>query len=443
MSERSLSEIWSQLMTKMQRNLPEERFERWFSLIKPLKFTQNTLILETPNPFSSNWLQEHYGNLLENNLKEMGLGEIKINFVSATPTKETEPPHPPVKTKTDAGEKPRLNSRYTFDAFVIGPSNRIAHAVALAVAESPAKAYNPLFIYGGVGLGKTHLLQAIGHYIYGRDPQSKVTYISSEEFTNQLINAIQNRTTTKFREKYRNVDTLLIDDIYFIAGKESTQEEFFHTFNTLFDSHKQIVLSSDRSPKEIQGLEERLVSRFGWGMITDIQPPDFETRNAILIDKAKRAGLDVPQEVIRFLSEKIKTNIRELEGALIRIIAHATLTGEDLTLEFAQKVLKDLLHEEEKKITVELIQKKVAEYFNIRFSDMHTRRRNQAVAFPRQIAMYLVRELTNHSLPEIGVYFGGKDHTTILHAYHKIQKDMAKNRQLKDLVQKLLNNIIV
>jgi len=440
MSEKNLPQVWSEILANIQQKIHPHSFQTWFASLKPISLDSDTLTLGTPDQFFSNWLKDRYGALLEQELKELGLANVKINFVLVEPGPQGELPVAQLaaKLKTETEEKVRLNSFYTFESFVVGSSNRFAHAACMAVAESPAKAYNPLFIYGGVGLGKTHLLQAVGHYVRLRNPKVKLTYISSEEFTNQLISAIQNRTTIRFRERYRNVDVLLIDDIYFIAGKESTQEEFFHTFNALYDAHKQIVLSSDRSPKDIQGLEERLVSRFGWGLATDIQPPDFETRSAILRKKVELAGVKVPQEVILFISEKVKTNIRELEGALIRVVAQAELSGEKISLDGAQKILKDMIREEEKKITIDVIQKKVAEHFNIRFSDMRTRKRNQAVAFPRQVAMYLSRELTTHSLPEIGMYFGGKDHTTILHAWNKINKDIEKQKALKETVKNLM-----
>ncbi len=442
MNEKKIQEMWPKIMASIQEKINPHSYETWFASLRPVSLTKEAFTLETPNQFFKDWLKEHYGDLLEKSLKEVGLGNVKINLTLSSLSGEKAAPQAlATKIKPDSEEKARLNSRYTFDSFVIGPSNRFAHAAALAVAESPAKAYNPLFIYGDVGLGKTHLLQAIGHHVLSCRPNTKVTYISSEEFTNQLINSIQNRTTPKFREKYRNVDVLIIDDIYFIAGKESTQEEFFHTFNTLYDAHKQIILSSDRSPRDIQGLEDRLVSRFGWGLVTDIQPPDFETRTAILRKKAELAGVEVPQEVTMLLSEKVKTNIRELEGALVRVIAHSTLEGEKISLDTVKKVLKDMFKEEENKITIENIQKKIAEHFSIRFLDMRTKKRNQAVVFPRQLAMYISRELTGHSLSEIGMYFGGKDHTTILHACNKIAKDMEKQKDLKDLVAKLVHKV--
>ncbi|MCM8798325.1 MAG: chromosomal replication initiator protein DnaA, partial [Candidatus Omnitrophica bacterium] len=316
MEEKNKNALWSVLLSVIEKKIHPRSYETWFSILQPLGWDDTTLIVGTPDQFFSEWLKERYGKVFKEALQEIGQGDIKIDFVSRRDI-DNSPGFSSLQNKREEG-KLRLNPLYTFENFVVGASNRFAHAACLAVAESPSRAYNPLFIYGGVGLGKTHLLQAIAHYIYHKNPQTHMVYISSEDFTNQLISAIQNRTTQKFRERYRNIDILLIDDIYFIAGKESTQEEFFHTFNTLYDAHKQIVLSSDRSPKDIQGLEERLVSRFGWGLVTDIQPPDFETRSAILRKKAELANIEVPQEVILFISEKIKNNIRELEGALVR-----------------------------------------------------------------------------------------------------------------------------
>ena len=317
-----------------------------------------------------------------------------------------------------------LNPRYTFDTFVIGNSNRLAHAASVAVAESPAKAYNPLFIYGGVGLGKTHLMHAIGHYVLSQNKKTKVVYVSSETFTNELINSIRDDRNIEFRNKYRNIDILLIDDIQFIAGKERTQEEFFHTFNSLYEANKQIIISSDRPPKEIPTLEDRLRSRFEWGLIADIQPPDLETRIAILKKKAKLENLVVPDEVLIYIAKKILSNIRELEGALIRIVAYSSLTNREINEELAIEALKDIISNTKPKfITPDLIKEKVAEFFNIKIEDFTAKKRTKSIVYPRQIAMYLCRELTDLSLPKIGEEFG-RDHTTILHAYDKISSDL-------------------
>ena len=330
-----------------------------------------------------------------------------------------------------------MNVKCTFDRFVVGPSNRFAHAASLAVAESPAKAYNPLFIYGGVGLGKTHLMQAIGHAIQQRWANRRIVYLSSEQFTNDLITAIQTKTTSKFRDRYRTVDVLLVDDIHFIAEKEATQEEFFHTFNALYDAHKQIVMSSDRSPKDIAGLEERLVSRFEWGLVTDIQSPDLETRIAILRKKAEESGAEVPPDVVTFIARQITANIRELEGALIRVVAYCHLFNRPMTAEVAQEVLRDMVREVSARITLEDIQERVATFYRITLADLRGLSRQRSVLYPRQIAMFLCRRLTEASLPEIGRAFGGRDHTTVLHAVDKITRELAQDMHKKQTVDRL------
>ena len=338
--------------------------------------------------------------------------------------------------------KNMLNPKYTFDTFVIGSGNRFAHAASLAVAEAPAKAYNPLFIYGGVGLGKTHLMHAIGHYVLEHNPSVKVVYLSSEKFTNEFINSIRDNRPDDFRNKYRNVDVLLIDDIQFLAGKESTQEEFFHTFNALHEENKQIVISSDRPPKEIPTLEDRLRSRFEWGLITDITPPDLETRIAILRKKAKAEGLDIPNEVMLYIANQIDTNIRELEGALIRVVAYSSLENKDITADLAAEALKSIIPSTKPKvITVHDIQKVVGEHYGVKLEDFAAKKRTKSIAFPRQIAMYLSRELTDLSLPKIGEEFGGRDHTTVIHAHDKISKmiqtDTQFQREIQELQEKL------
>ena len=347
-----------------------------------------------------------------------------------------------VNNTNETNQRAQLNPKYTFDTFVIGNSNRFAHAAALAVAEAPAQAYNPLFIYGGVGLGKTHLMHAIGHYILNQNPHSKVVYVSSEKFTNELINSIRDDRNNEFREKYRNVDVLLIDDIQFIAGKESTQEEFFHTFNALHEANKQIIISSDRPPKEIPTLEDRLRSRFEWGLISDIQPPDLETRIAILKKKAKMENLNIPDDVMLYIATKIQSNIRELEGALIRIVAYSSLTNKEVTVELAEEALKDIISDTKpRKITVDLIKEVVAKEFNVKIEDFNSKKRTRAIAYPRQIAMYLTRELTDLSLPKIGDEFGGRDHTTVIHAYDKIANDIKESEDFKNRVDNLIKDI--
>ena len=449
------SPIWPKAQEIIKKELANDQtFNIWFTPIRFVSVAQDILVLSVPNKFFKAWLMERYMPLISGAIQKASGRELKIDFVFAEapsdelsskkedePKKEVRPFWPFTRQNQGPAKEIGLNAKYTFDAFVVGASNRFAHAASIAVADSPAKAYNPLFIYGGVGLGKTHLMHAIGQHSIQKNPKSKILYISSEEFTNQLIGAIQNRTTAQFRLKYRGVDILLIDDIQFIAGKESTQEEFFHTFNALYDAHKQIVVSSDRPPKEIQALEERLVSRFEWGLVTDIQAPDFETRIAILKKKSEKGTITLPEDVFYFLAEKVRTNIRELEGALIRVVAYAKLVDKEVSVDLVKEVLKDMIMEGEKKITIDMIQRKVSEYFDIKLSDMRAKNRSKAVAYPRQIAMYLARQLTDFSLPEIGNYFGGRDHKTVIHAYDKIESDLKDKEGLRALVDRLVQSI--
>ncbi len=417
-------------------------YETWFSTIQVKEKNPETLVIEAPDVFFKNWIVEHYKTHIEEIVGETAKHPVYIEF-SVNPH-ILNPETQSRLTRFERGfsheadnSKSTLNSRFTFDAFVVGSSNRFACAASLAVAESPAKAYNPFFIYGPVGLGKTHLIQAITHKIRQLHPNLKHCYMSSEQFTNELIDSIRNRSTAQFRKKYREIDVLLIDDIQFIAGKESTQEEFFHTFNNLHDNRKQIIITSDRSPKEITNLEERLRSRFAWGLITDIQPPDFETRVAILRKKIQREPIAVPDDVIYFIAEQIRTNIRELEGALIRVAAYSLLEGCPMTLEMTKMVLKDMVKETVKNIRVEFVQEKVSDFFKIPVSDLRAKRRNKNIVFPRQMAMYLSRQLTNMSLPEIGGAFGGKDHTTVLHSCKKIEGDLNRDPKIKNIVDQL------
>ncbi len=430
---------WAQAREGLKARLGSEVVSRWLDPLAVTAVTERAVVLEAPNAFFRDWIAAHY---LEALRSSAGGREVQVMLSSAPemtprtlepPTRSTGGPEPTPSGRWEHG----LNQRYTFDRFVVGPSNRFAHAASLAVGESPAKAYNPLFIYGGVGLGKTHLMQAIGHAVIQRWPGRRVVYISSEGFTNDLISAIQNKTTARFRDRYRTVDLLLIDDIHFIAEKEATQEEFFHTFNTLYDAHKQIVMSSDRSPKEIAGLEERLVSRFEWGLVTDIQPPDLETRIAILRKKAEEAGVDVPGDVTTFIGHQITSNIRELEGALIRVVAYCNLFNKPLGAGVAREVLKDMVREVSSRVTLELIQRRVAEYFQIDLTEIRGAKRQRSILYPRQVAMYLCRRLTEASLPEIGRAFGGRDHTTVMHAVEKIAREIAQDLHKKHLVDHL------
>jgi chromosomal replication initiator protein len=395
------------------------------------------LTISVPDQYFGKWLEGHYQNLILSSVEEVVGHPLRLAYQVVEPPKAA----PSLPASPAAKERPEallgLNQKYTFDDFVIGPGNRFAHAASVAVSESPAKQYNPLFIYGPTGLGKTHLLQAIAHEMKRRQPDFKILYISSEKFTNQLITAIQTKSTPQFRAKYRTLDLLLIDDVHFIAEKDSTQEEFFNTFNTLYDAHKQIVVTSDRPPRDIPGLEERLVSRFGWGLVTDIQPPDFETRVAILKKKMERETVVVPDDVSYFIAGKIKSNIRELEGALIRVVAYCTLTNSKIDVRLAQEILKDSFQEEAQKFTIEGIQKVVADYFNVKVSDLRAKKRTVSIVRPRQIAMYLVRELTTHSFPEIGEFFGGKDHTTVLHSCNKIARERDNDVSVRSLLDKL------
>lgn len=439
-----LTKNWEEAQVKLKNKLGETVFTTWIAPLKLLPSENHHILLEAPDQFFKDWVEKHYLHLIQEIFKLQGLDNLLVKLVASD-----QPVAAAVAAPIESANKPittsgfiNLNSRYTFDNFVIGPSNRHAHAYSLAVANSPSKTYNPLFIYGGVGLGKTHLIQAICHQIRQNAPAGvKICYVSSERFTNELIDAIAHRSTAAFRQKYRSLDVLVIDDIHFIAGKESTQEEFFHTFNTLYDAHKQIIFSSDRPPKEITSLQERLVSRFGWGLATDIQPPDLETRVAILKKKIEREPVAVPDDVIFFIAQLIKTNIRELEGALIRTIAYSLLEEAPVTVALAQEVLKDLLKEPAKLITVDFIQRCVVEEFGISLQDLKTKKRNKQIVLPRQIAMYLSRELTELSLPEIGELFGGKDHTTVLHSYNKLKEEIQRNPDLKTRVEKVIQVI--
>jgi chromosomal replication initiator protein len=437
-----LKETWEKTRELIRAELREISFNTWIQEIKPITVDDTHYILSVTSPFNMNILTERYMNLIENALMEVTGKQCTVEFIvqgeeiepAPTQTERAEDPH--------GFEVPNLNPKYVFEEFVIGNSNSFAHAASLAVAESPAKAYNPLFIYGGVGLGKTHLMHAIGHYILSNNPNSRVVYVSSEKFTNELINSIKDDKNEAFRNKYRTVDVLLVDDIQFIAGKERTQEEFFHTFNTLHDANKQIILSSDRPPKEIPTLEDRLRSRFEWGLITDIQPPDFETRIAILKKKSEHDHVSVPSDVLEFIATKIKSNIRELEGALNRLVAYASLTNKEISVDLANEALKDLITQSKpKKINVDLIQEVVAKQYQIRVEDFSSRKRTRTIAFPRQVAMYLSRELTDLSLPRIGELFGGRDHTTVMHAYDKISTELQEDQNLKDAVDVILKEL--
>lgn len=442
-----LKDLWEKTLNIIKGELTEVSYNTWIKCIIPISLDKDTLKLSVPNDFTKGILDTRYKDLIINALNIITSQNHKVEFyINMEEISEEK------KITTNKDSKNNiplndemsntLNPKYTFDSFVIGNSNRFAHAACLAVAESPAKAYNPLFIYGGVGLGKTHLMHAIGHYILSNNPSAKVVYVSSEKFTNELINSIKDDKNVEFRNKYRNVDVLLIDDIQFIANKERTQEEFFHTFNALHDANKQIILSSDRPPKEIPTLEDRLRSRFEWGLIADVGAPDYETRIAILKKKADVENLNIPNEVMAYIATKIKSNIRELEGALIRVVAFSSLTNKEINVDLASEALKDIISSKNsKQITIELIQEIVANYFSLRLEDFKSARRTRNVAYPRQIAMYLSRKLTDTSLPKIGEEFGGRDHTTVIHAYEKIFQGLKVDETLQNTINDITKKL--
>lgn len=441
----NIEELWAATLSNIEQKISKPSFDTWLKNTKARVISDDWIIIDVPNEFARDWLEGHYTNLIANILYELTGAELHVKFV--TPNMEV----PDLIQKEEKEEteitqeenfSTMLNPKYTFETFVIGAGNRFAHAASLAVAEAPAKAYNPLFIYGGVGLGKTHLMHAIGHYVQETNPEANVLYLTSEKFTNEFIHAIMENKATDFRSIYRNVDVLLIDDIQFLAGKEQTQEEFFHTFNALHEDNKQIIISSDRPPKEIPTLEDRLRSRFEWGLITDITPPDLETRIAILSKKAKAEGLEIPNEVMLYIANQIDTNIRELEGALTRVIAYSTLVNADVDTPLAVEALKDIIpNRQPKKITVQAIQNLIGEEYDLRLEDFAARKRTHSIAFPRQIAMYLSRRLTGLSLPKIGEEFGGRDHTTVMHAFNKIEELIDTDQEFKATIDRLVEKL--
>jgi len=448
----NISELWSKALDEIEKKISKPSFETWLKSTTAHSIKGDTLTITAPNEFARDWLESRYLHLIVDTIYQLTGEEFSVKVIIPQNQKDNDfVPNSPIKQVNSHDDEQielpqsMLNPKYTFDTFVIGSGNRFAHAASLAVAEAPAKAYNPLFIYGGVGLGKTHLMHAIGHYVINHNPSAKVVYLSSEKFTNEFINSIRDNKAVDFRNKYRSVDVLLIDDIQFLAGKESTQEEFFHTFNTLHEESKQIVISSDRPPKEIPTLEDRLRSRFEWGLITDITPPDLETRIAILRKKAKAEGLDIPNEVMLYIANQIDSNIRELEGALIRVVAYSSLINKDINADLAAEALKDIIPNAKPKIiSISDIQRIVGQEFQVKLEDFKAKKRTKSVAFPRQIAMYLSRELTDSSLPKIGEEFGGRDHTTVIHAHEKISKmlqtDEQLQRQLKEITSLLKGN---
>jgi chromosomal replication initiator protein len=441
--DRKCAQLWQRLSVALKPQISADSFKRWFSAVQLVEAKEKSVTFGVPNNIYQFWIESNYMPALQSAIVATFGSPRTVKFCSlsgesapedAAALKEAlqESPGDP---KPGATTVPGLNPRNTFESFVVGPNNEIAHAAALAVAQAPARTYNPLFIYGGVGLGKTHLMQAIGQYVWTKRKNMKVIYVSSELFINEFIDAIQHSNLVKFRKRYRQADLLLIDDIQFLGGKERSQEEFFHTFNTLFDGHKQIVLSSDRPASEIANLEHRLVSRFEWGLTAELQPPDIETRLAILRKKARTMQIKLPDEIFQFLASRIRTNVRRLEGALMRVASFASLSGKALTQEAVEHLLKDILQEEGRhSITIEQIQRRVAEHFDVRVADMTSKRRPASIAFPRQVAMYLARELTKASLNEIGEAFGGRDHGTVLHACKLVKKRMAEQDNIRQTI---------
>jgi chromosomal replication initiator protein len=458
--------IWEDILSRVQAKVNRHSFYTWF---KPTSFVADdgrSVTVRVPNALFKDWITKHYSGVIAEALDEVQRSEARVNFV-ASGTPEAEPPKPATPIPAEIGglkmdaDRPDasgagsaedtlaslpptssagLNPRYTFDTFIVGSSNQFAHAACRAVAEAPSRSYNPLFIYGGVGLGKTHLMHAIGHYVLHHDRNLVLTYISSERFMNEMINAVRYDRLIDFRERYRSVDVLLVDDVQFLAGKEGTQNEFFHTFNALYDSQKQIVLSSDCPPHEIEQLEERLRSRFEWGLIADIQPPDLETKVAILKKKAEAEAVPLPDSVAIYIAGRIKSNIRELEGSLIRLIAYASLTGRELSVDLAQEVLRNVKDHEEKAVTIDHIQKFVSDYYQLKLADLKSRNNSKSIAMPRQVAMYLCKALTHASLPEIGRSFGGKHHSTVIHSIRKVESLRKEDAQFNMLLNSFMES---
>jgi chromosomal replication initiator protein len=441
--------LWDQCLDRLEEELPPQQFNTWIRPLQP-QLENNRLRLLAPNRFVLDWVIQHYRQRIGDLMNELSSGTAPQVAFEVGSVKPVTAPKKPVVDKPAAAAAPRatppvgdtprsnLNANFTFDNYVEGKSNQLARAASIQVAQNPGLAYNPLFLYGGVGLGKTHLMHAVGNLILKNKPDARVVYLHSERFVADMVKALQHNTINDFKRYYRTVDALLIDDIQFFAGKERSQEEFFHTFNALLEGQRQIILSCDRYPKEVQGLEERLKSRFGWGLTVAIEPPELETRVAILMSKAAQANIALPHEVAFFIGKRIRSNIRELEGALRRVIANAHFTGQPITIDFAKEALRDLLAAQAKQVTIENIQKTVAEYYKIRVADLLAKRRTRSIARPRQVAMALAKELTNHSLPEIGDAFGGRDHTTVMHGCKKV----AELKEVEPLVAEDYANLL-
>ena len=438
MKEKSKSQNafdWKQIKKKLQQEINESAFKAWFANMELEEVNGEDVYFNIPNTFTQHWITEHFMNELNSAIKEVTGKFLKIHFLVNKKLNikkyKKEEKKKEEETEERKEQKPLLHDKYTFDKFVVGDNNKFAYAAAMAVSNAPGREYNPLFIYGGVGLGKTHLLQATGNKVYYQYPNLRILYTQTEEFLNEMIKSIQEYSTVKFKQKYREIDLLLIDDIHFLSGKERLQEEFFHTFNALFEAKKQIVITSDRPPKEISGLEERVISRFHWGLMVDLQPPDFETRLAILRSKIQSDNIQINDSVVSYIASNIKNNIRELEGCLIKLLAHASIYKTDITVELAKRILIDFIKEKEKRITIERIIKTVSEFYDIDIEEIKGDKRSKSVAQARQIAIYLTRKLTNLSLKEIGNNFGKRDHSTILHSFNKIENLIRKNKRIK------------
>jgi chromosomal replication initiator protein len=442
--EREAANLWDRFLERVKSRVSINTFNTWFQPTRLNRSDPDMVYVQIPTTVFRQVLTRTYGEIVKAVFHELGVPTMRVQYVCTE-----EEPVTAVAVAATASIKQskldfessdhQLNMRYTFDSFVVGKSNEFAHAAARAVAEQPSKAYNPLFLYGGVGMGKTHLMHAIGHTIKQRNPAARLSYVSAEKFTIEVINSLRFDKMFSFRERFHTVDVLLVDDIQFIAGKERTQEEFFHTFNALYEQHKQIVISSDCLPKDINSIEERLRSRFEWGLIADIQPPDLETKIAILQKKAENDRFVLPDDVAEYIARAIKSNVRELEGALTRLMAYASLTGAAVSLATAQQVLRNIIASQEKRVTIEVIQKRVSEHFNLREQDLKVRSNTRAIAFPRQVAMYIVKQLTTASLPEIGRQFGGKHHTTVLHSINKIEEMRRSDKELNRTITRLMD----
>ncbi|MGH7767944.1 MAG: chromosomal replication initiator protein DnaA [Candidatus Binatia bacterium] len=438
-----MDELWHSVLEQLREKLGNQNFETWIKPIRVKEISNDEISLEVPNKFFRDWLVEHFLGSIHESLSQLAHRSMKVSL-SINQKLQAAGTAPEKKPDREPPRPPRVNNlipKYNFDNFVVGASNQFAHAASLAVANQPGEHYNPLFIYGGVGLGKTHLINAIGHRVVEKRSLLKVLYLSSESFMNELIASLRRDRMDEFKTRFRNIDTLIVDDVQFIAGKERTQEEFFHTFNSLYESHKQIIITSDKFPKEIPGLEDRLRNRFEWGLIADIQPPDMETRVAILQKKAEIEGVLLPHEVAIFLASHIDSNVRELEGSLTRLGAFASLTKATITIDLAKEVLQNTLKGNSREVTVESIQKTICDYYNIKLSDLKAKRRTKNIAVPRQVAMYLSRKYTSTSFPSIGSKFGGRDHSTVIHATKTIEKKLKEDTQMQNTVEKLEKNL--